>query len=177
MIQEVFQRWLNATAPTAGHQGYAPALPHQQNAFGNLGQTVLDNDSVDTVTTQVAALTYQSQVTTSTVATSSQHAEQQFAHLASQQNLMHEIMHQIIAQVNALSFNQSNAGRGCFAGNSFDGNGGRGHYQGLRLHRARHNDFSGGQFGNSSRFGLAPGVFAPGPPPGGVMPYDSMPHG
>jgi hypothetical protein len=38
-----------------------------------------------------------------------QQAEQQFAHLASQQNLMHENMHQIIAQVNALSFNQSNA--------------------------------------------------------------------
>ena len=27
MIQEAFQRRLNATAPTAGHHGYAPALP------------------------------------------------------------------------------------------------------------------------------------------------------
>jgi hypothetical protein len=74
----------------------------------------------------VAALTYQSQVTASIAATSSQHAEQQFAHLASQQNLMHENMHLIIAQVNALSFNKSDAGRGRFADNNFDGNGGRG---------------------------------------------------
>jgi hypothetical protein len=41
-----------------------------------------------------------------------QQVEQQFRHLASQQNLMHENMHQIIAQVNALSFDQSNAGQG-----------------------------------------------------------------
>ncbi len=29
MIQEAFQRQLNATAPTAGHNGYALALPYQ----------------------------------------------------------------------------------------------------------------------------------------------------
>ncbi len=57
MIQEAFQRRLNATAPTAGHQGYAPAMPHQQNAFGILGQNKSDNNSVETVATQVAALT------------------------------------------------------------------------------------------------------------------------
>jgi hypothetical protein len=33
MIQEAFQQHLNATAPTAGHHGYASAMPHQQNAF------------------------------------------------------------------------------------------------------------------------------------------------
>jgi hypothetical protein len=66
MIQEAFQRRLNAMAPTAGHQGYAPATPHQQNAFGIFGTTNLDNKSVDTVATQVAALTYQSQMTAST---------------------------------------------------------------------------------------------------------------
>ncbi len=36
LIQEAFQRRLNATAPMAGHHGYAPALPFQQNAFGVL---------------------------------------------------------------------------------------------------------------------------------------------
>jgi hypothetical protein len=68
MIQEEAFHWrLNATAPTAGHHGYAPAMPYQQNAFGILGETTADSDdkSADTVATQVAALTYQSQLTTS----------------------------------------------------------------------------------------------------------------
>jgi hypothetical protein len=91
MIQEAFQQHLNVMAPTAGHHGYALAMPHQQNAFGVLGQKTVDSDNkfADTVTTQVAALTYQSQLTASTVADLVQHAEQQFAHLALQQNLMH----------------------------------------------------------------------------------------
>ncbi len=38
MIQEAFQWHLNAMAPTAGHHGYAPAMPYQQNAFGIFGQ-------------------------------------------------------------------------------------------------------------------------------------------
>jgi hypothetical protein len=59
-------------------------------------------------------------VTASTVANATQRAEQQFAHLASQQNMMHENMHQIIAHVNALSFNQSDAGHGRIAGNNFE---------------------------------------------------------
>jgi hypothetical protein len=105
-------------------------MPHQQNAFGMLGQNNLDDDSVETVATQVAALTYQSQMTVSTMAYASQHAEQQFAHLASQQNMMHENMHQIIAQVNALSFNQSNARRGRIVGTNFKGNGGHRHGHG-----------------------------------------------
>ena len=49
--------------------------------------------------------------------------EQQFAHLTSQQNLMHKNMHQIIVQVNALSFNHSNVRHGRFTGN---GNSSRG---------------------------------------------------
>jgi hypothetical protein len=102
MIQEAFQRHLNATAPTAGHNGYVPLLPHQQNAFGMLGATCVDSDkkSNNTVAMQVAALTYQSQssaLTALTAANSSQHVEQQFAHLASQESLMHENMHQVIA--------------------------------------------------------------------------------
>jgi hypothetical protein len=39
MIQVAFQCRLNTMAPTAGHQGYAPTMRHQQNAFGILGQT------------------------------------------------------------------------------------------------------------------------------------------
>jgi hypothetical protein len=42
MIQESFQQCLNVTAPMAGHHGYAPALPFQQNAFGALAG---DDDS------------------------------------------------------------------------------------------------------------------------------------
>jgi hypothetical protein len=87
-------------------------MPHQQNAFKILGQNKLDNNLVETVATQVVALTYQSQMTAWFMASTSQCAEQQFAHLVSQQNMMHENMHQIIAKVNALSFNQSNARHG-----------------------------------------------------------------
>ncbi len=66
--QDAFQRWLNATAPTAGHQGYAPALPFQQNGFGALASEDSDNDLAKTVATQMAALTYQSQCTATTAA-------------------------------------------------------------------------------------------------------------
>jgi hypothetical protein len=58
MIQETFQQRLKATAPAAGHQEYAPAMPHQQNVFEILGQNKFDDNLVETVTTQVAALTY-----------------------------------------------------------------------------------------------------------------------
>jgi hypothetical protein len=57
LIQEAFQRCLNATAPTAGGHGYAPV--YHQNAFIIIGT----NDSNDKellanmVATQVAALT------------------------------------------------------------------------------------------------------------------------
>ncbi len=59
LIQEAFQHCLNVTAPTAGHHGYAPAHPYQQNVFGILGKDN-DDDKANTVATQVAALTYQS---------------------------------------------------------------------------------------------------------------------
>jgi hypothetical protein len=45
-------------------------------------------------------------------ANSSQPQELQLAHLASQQNLMHENMHQLIAGLNAVAFNISNKGHG-----------------------------------------------------------------
>jgi hypothetical protein len=113
-------------APTAGHHGYAPALPHQQNAFGVLANYAdSDDDSVETVATQVAALTYQSQLTASTAANSSHCQEIQLAHLASQQNMMHKNMHQLIEGLNAVAFNISNKGCrvGCFAGQSPYGSG------------------------------------------------------
>jgi hypothetical protein len=49
MIQEAFQQRLNVTAPTAGHQGYAPAMPHQQNTFRILGQNKSDDNLVETL--------------------------------------------------------------------------------------------------------------------------------
>jgi hypothetical protein len=112
IIQESFQRRLNATAPTAGHQGYVSALPHQQNAFGALANdTDTDDDSVETLATQVSTLTYQSQLTALMAANSSHRHEPQLAHLALQQNLMHENMHQLIAGLNAVAFNVSNEGQ------------------------------------------------------------------
>jgi hypothetical protein len=108
MIQDSFQRCLNVTAPTVQHQGYAPALPFQQNAFGALEELEDDNNNVKTVAIQVAALTYKSHLTASTAANTSIRQEQQLAHLASQQNLMHGNMHQLINGLNAVAFNISN---------------------------------------------------------------------
>jgi hypothetical protein len=74
LIQEAFQHRVNATAPTAGHHRYAPAQPYQQNVFSILGK-VQSNDEesiANTVATQVAALTYQSQLMQSTAANTSQ---------------------------------------------------------------------------------------------------------
>jgi hypothetical protein len=71
-----------------------------------------DEDSVETVAMQIAALAYQHQMTANTAANSSQRNKQQFAQLAMQQNMVHDNLHQIIAQVNALMFNASNQRRG-----------------------------------------------------------------
>ena len=113
LIQEAFQRRLNVTAPTVDHQGYAPALPFQHNVFGALtGNDSDEDDSAKTVTTQMAALTYQSQLTASTAANLSQQMGQYIQTLAHQQDLLHQNLHQMMEQIMALSFNQSNAGRG-----------------------------------------------------------------
>jgi hypothetical protein len=91
MIQEAFQRRLNVTAPTAGHQGYAPALPFQhQNAFGALAANDLGDDSAETVATQMAALTYQSPLTATTAANLSQQMGQYLQTLAHQQDQLHQ---------------------------------------------------------------------------------------
>jgi hypothetical protein len=112
MIQDAFQRRLNTTAPTAGHQGYTPALPFQQNAFGTLANDDSDEDSAAIVATQMAALTYRSQIMANTAANSSQQMNQYVQTLAHQQEQLHQNQHQIIKQLAALSFNQSVAGRG-----------------------------------------------------------------
>jgi hypothetical protein len=112
MIQEAFQQRLNATALTAGHQGYAPARPFQKNAFGALAANDSDDNSANTVATQVAALTYQSQHTATTAANLSQQMNQYMQTLAHQHNLLHQNQQQMMEQMAALSFNQSNAGCG-----------------------------------------------------------------
>ena len=96
MIQEAFQCRLNATAPTTGHQGYAPTLPFQQNALGALAANDLDDISTETVATQMAALTYQSQLTATTVANSSQQMGQYIQTLAHQQDQLHQNQHQMM---------------------------------------------------------------------------------
>ncbi len=136
MIQEAFQRRLNATAPTAGHHGYAPALPYQ-NAFGALGtEDDDDEDGEDSITESVsnhlAALTYQSQMTASTAATTTQRNSQQLANIEANQQATHSTLHQIIAQLNAVTFNASDAGRGhqAFQAQGFQQGRGRGRTQG-----------------------------------------------
>jgi hypothetical protein len=138
LIQEAFQRCLNATAPTAGHHGYGPTQPYQQNAFGILGETKSDNEEsiTNTVATQVAALTYQSQRTQSKAANTSQRHDMQLAQLAANQEAHHTTMYQLIDSLNAIAFNIGNAsGRiACFGGGGRGyagrGRGGRSHMQG-----------------------------------------------
>ncbi len=114
LIQEAFRWRLNATAPTAGAHGYVLAQLFGQNAFGALATTDnSDTESVDgSVATQMAALTYQSHLTANTAANTSVRQEQQLAHLAAQQEMMHQNMDQLIAGMNVVIFNQSNEGRG-----------------------------------------------------------------
>jgi hypothetical protein len=112
MIREAFQRRLNATAPIAGHQGYAPARPFQQNVFGALAANDSDDDSANTIASQMAALTYQSQHTATTAANLSQQMNQYMQTLAHQQDLLHQNQHRMMEQMAALSFNQSDAGHG-----------------------------------------------------------------
>jgi hypothetical protein len=51
IIQDAFQRQLNALAPTSDHQGYAPALPFQHNAFNALAADGSDKDTDNTTAT------------------------------------------------------------------------------------------------------------------------------
>ena len=126
IIQDAFEKRLNATAPTAGHQGYAPALPYMHNnAFGAFIPTedTDGDDSVDTFATQIAAVTQQSQLTATTAANSSQRHEQGIQALAQQQQLLHANQHQILEQLAALLFNASDAGQGIRRGRHGGGRG------------------------------------------------------
>ena len=132
MIQESFQRRLNATAPTAGGHGYA-------NAFGALEEASDDDDSVATaVASQVAALTYQSQLTASTAANSSQRQEQQIAHIAAVQDATHATLHQIIDGLNAVALNVNDVSA---RNNRFGGGRGAGRNRAVR----------GGRYGGRGR--------------------------
>jgi hypothetical protein len=105
-IQEAFQCRLNATAPTAGHHGYAPALPYQ-NAFGALAYNNDDDEEeliTESIANQVAALTYQSQMTALTAATTTQCNSHQLAAIEANQQATHGTLHQIIGQLNAVMF-------------------------------------------------------------------------
>jgi hypothetical protein len=141
LIQEAFQCCLNVTVPMAGGHGYAPA--YHKNAFGILGTNDSDNKAslANTVATQVAALTYQSQLTQMTAATTGQRQEMQQAQLATAQEAQHATMHQLIEGLNAVAFNVSNAGR------SFARFGGRGGS------RDRYGRGSGQQHGGGPPFG------------------------
>jgi hypothetical protein len=169
MIQDSFQWRLNATTPTASHQGYAPTLPFQQNAFNALGESEDDNNNVETVATQVATLTYQIQLTASTAANTSIRQEQQLAHLASQQSLMHENMHQLIDGLNAVAFNISNEGRGvrCYApwGNYSRGYSDRSQGHGCTITRGR--PFAPNAYGGSFPTGRS--IFPTAFPTGGCF--------
>jgi hypothetical protein len=110
IIQDAFQQRLNASAPTSGHQGYAPALPFQQNAFNALATNNSDKDTADTVPTQMAALTYQSQLTAATTANVSQRMDH-VQMLAQQQEQLQQTQHQIMEQLAALTLNHGEGGR------------------------------------------------------------------
>jgi hypothetical protein len=164
LIQEAFQHHLNATVSTAGHQGYAPAQPYQQNAFGILGNDKSnDEESIaKMVDTQVAALTYQSQLMQSTAANTSQRQDMQMAQLMANQDAQHATIHQLIDGMNAMAFNMSDAGPGRFAGCGYGGrsHGGCSRMQGCnRGHPAYISGYPQG--GGIPQGGFPPTMFCP----------------
>ncbi len=104
IIQDAFQRRLNASAPTSSHQGYAPALPFH-NAFNALAANDSDEDTADTTATQMAALTYQSQLTAATAANASERMDQYVHTQAQQQEQLQQTQHQLMVQLAALTLN------------------------------------------------------------------------
>ncbi len=69
------------------------------NTFTALGLTAGDDDddnSMDTVATQVAALTMQSQLTASVAVNTMQWQDHLYQHLAQQQTLLHANQHEIL---------------------------------------------------------------------------------
>jgi hypothetical protein len=79
----------------------------------------MDNDDnngkelvTESVANQVAALTYQSQLTALTAATTTQCTAQKLTAIEANQQVTHGTLHQIIAQLNTVMFNASDVGRG-----------------------------------------------------------------
>ena len=95
------------------------------NAFGAFGPTTetSDDGSVDSIATQMAAVTLQSQLTTAMAANSAQRHGQGMQALAQQQQLLNASQHQIMEQLAALSFNTNNAGQGIRRGGRGGGRG------------------------------------------------------
>jgi hypothetical protein len=84
-VQECYTRRLNATNITAGLQGYV------QNAFAALGkESNEDDDDVQTVITQMAALTTQSQLTATTMAETQASVAAAINQLAANQQVMQQ---------------------------------------------------------------------------------------
>jgi hypothetical protein len=128
LIQEAFQRQLNATAPTAGHHKYNPAQRFQENTFDILGEDNNDEDEElfsNMLASQVAALTYQSQLTQSMAVNTSHCQEQQMARITAVQSATHNTHNHVIAQLSGFPFNASDAGHGHYAGHRYGGGGGR----------------------------------------------------
>jgi hypothetical protein len=84
-VQECYTRRLNATNITEGLQGCV------QNAFAALGEgSDKDDNDVQTVITQMAALTTQSQLTATTMAESPASVTAMINHLAANQQVMQQ---------------------------------------------------------------------------------------
>ena len=84
-VQECYTRCLNATSITAGLQGYV------QNAFAALGEeSDEDDDNVQTVITQMAALTTQIQLTANTTAETHASVTAAINQLAANQQVMQQ---------------------------------------------------------------------------------------
>ena len=88
-IQEAFQRRLNASGNTTGQQGYV------QNAFNALAEDSdadIDDD-IETIVTQLAAMTNQSQLTAASTAATSNNVNAAITQLAAnQQTMMNQLM-------------------------------------------------------------------------------------
>jgi hypothetical protein len=113
--------------------GMPPHFLFQQNAFGALAADDSNNEEsiVKGMANQVADLTYQSQLTASTAATTNQHNAQQLATIEANQQATHSTLHQIIAQLNPVMFIASDAGWGRVGGRGRGPYHGRGFCRGL----------------------------------------------
>jgi len=149
------------------------------NAFGAFGPTAetSDDESVDTIATQMAAAMLQSQLTARTAANSSQRHEQGLQALAQQNQLLHANQHQILEQLAALSFNTSDAGQGIRRGGRGGGRGTPPPHPYVPAVPTTYQQGYGGRGrgrgrgrGGRTQQQYSPGGFSPTPGMGGVFP-------